>query len=260
MFATGEALAVQLFFWTITITALALFATQAGWNHRLFLFGLLGLAIVSFVLGVFWGKITVTIPQISKSLTDAVTSGFAWMGLLMLGLGSILISERAFRRAWLDLQSNGRSYPGSFDDGLESEKEIGEWVTEVEKELDKQNEQNDAKSEKRELDLIPVLEAAQAAYELTKDGSFAHSLRVEGKDIIMEYADLFRVIGLLYGAIPPSQTLVKIAHKVGTSLKLSKSESKVIAESKHKDKGNLIFDSISVERGAIQKVVNHLNR
>ena len=72
MFGTGEALAVQLFFWTITITALAMYATQAGWTHRLFLHGLLLIAVVTFFIGAFWGRLGGIVPAASSFLTGAV--------------------------------------------------------------------------------------------------------------------------------------------------------------------------------------------
>jgi hypothetical protein len=96
--------------------------------------------------------------------------------------------------------------------------------------------------------LIPLLEAATNAFEVTRDGIFANKVRREQKTaeaIILEYADHFRRCGLLYGSVPPSKRLEKIPSRVSGELRLVRQGDRFIAQEKRSD---FFYDDISVDK------------
>ena len=243
MFGTGEALAVQLFFWTITITALAMYATQAGWTHRLFLHGLLLIAVVTFFIGAFWGRLGGIVPAASSFLTGAVTSGFAWIGLLLFVFSIVLYREYQFRKEWVRTNSRAPAIGPQPQPLVSTTLSVA--PSNIAKELP---------------DLVPVREAARIAYEQTRTTTLAEDTERDSNsadDIIKGYARVLMAISRVHGQKVPSTVYEEI-----NSVRLARFNIEYLEDSVRavEREGSRVYANLCFDKNQLVENIAHINR
>jgi hypothetical protein len=96
----GDALAVQLFIGAAAISALSVAMTQAGWTHRLFIFGMFSLAAILGGISVGWPFLEARIPAINSALQTIAQTRVAWFlaGIIPAVVAGVRLNEFQRRR------------------------------------------------------------------------------------------------------------------------------------------------------------------
>lgn len=115
--ATTSGLTVPLFLLGAGITLAVCAITIAGWKHKFLVWGLLGVAVLLALAGIFWKPFSEAAPAVSKLITDLARSQTIWFLAIVAALFSTIASTRKLQRV---AGSNPSSPP--YDDTKLSER------------------------------------------------------------------------------------------------------------------------------------------
>jgi hypothetical protein len=82
----GDDLTIVLFFIGTAISVAAAAMSQAGWKHRILIYGMFAVAAIMAALGALWPLIKGWSPQITGVVAPVATSPVSWFSLIILTL------------------------------------------------------------------------------------------------------------------------------------------------------------------------------
>jgi hypothetical protein len=97
---SGDELAIRLFLIATAITFAGVAVSQAGWTQKFLIYSLFGAASLSVLGALFWGSIAERSPRIAEFARGVTASGIAWLTLLVVGIGAVLILDYGARVGW----------------------------------------------------------------------------------------------------------------------------------------------------------------